>query len=742
MISKNLKNTLLGTGIAMALTFGAYTSVNSYNNIVQVNADELRGDVKITISSLWTYGSPNWSDKKTVVFKGDRFKVKEMINVSGSNMYRLENGLYVSANTKYVSFVKEESNSNISGNIPNNTGDKSYNTIANLNLRSGSSTSNKILLTIPKGQEVKMISQNGSWSKVSYKGKEGYVSNKYLKFNSTVDAKPENPKPEKPSPQPGKPSETVKNFKTSENLNLRQGSGTNYKIILTIPKGKDVIEISREGFWSKVSYNGKIGYSSNKYLKFNSTANPKPENPKPEKPSSQPEKPSEGLKNFKTVENLNLREGSGTNHKIILTIPKGKDIIEISREGSWSKVSYNGKIGHVSNKYLLEIKVENPKPVEPEKPKPTEDEEKEDLPVVLNVENMQTLYEKEDIKLIGHSVSNVGIKDIQVTLNGKVIKVDRVERNDLEKLYQNYKDLNNIGFEVNIGKANLLNGKNTLNIKSILNDNTSKNNMYSFSVINDSRFKIENYNNKLDFYVAKEKQTIPNFNGGSASILNIKKYMDPANFVHDEVYKYMFLELSYKENDLNINAEKLNVILNGKGVLENKGQSFLNAANKSGINPFYLIAHALLETGNGKSVLANGQTINDTYETFGDESTVVEDSVSEENEDKLYYNMFGINAFNRNPNLWGGQRAYLEDWDSIEKAIEGGAYWIGRDYINRPGNPQNTLYKMRFNVANNMSHEYARDVMWAYKQAKNIKVQFDEMGVDSKLNFIVPIFKQ
>ena len=40
-------------------------------------------------------------------------------------------------------------------------------------------------------------------------------------------------------------------------------------------------------------------------------------------------------------------------------------------------------------------------------------------------------------------------------------------------------------------------------------------------------------------------------------------------------------------------------------MLENQGQAF-NAAKLTGVNEIYLIAHALLETGNGQSKLAKG----------------------------------------------------------------------------------------------------------------------------------------
>lgn len=65
----------------------------------------------------------------------------------------------------------------------------SYYTIDNLNLRSGASTNFKVMVTIPKGKQVSYVSKSGSWSKVKYGSKSGYVSSKYLK-STEVATKP------------------------------------------------------------------------------------------------------------------------------------------------------------------------------------------------------------------------------------------------------------------------------------------------------------------------------------------------------------------------------------------------------------------------------------------------------------------------------------------------------------------------------------------------------------------------
>ena len=55
---------------------------------------------------------------------------------------------------------------------------KSGTTTENLNLRDQASTSGKILMTIPKGKTIQVLSEKDAngWYKVSYGGKTGYVN--------------------------------------------------------------------------------------------------------------------------------------------------------------------------------------------------------------------------------------------------------------------------------------------------------------------------------------------------------------------------------------------------------------------------------------------------------------------------------------------------------------------------------------------------------------------------------------
>lgn len=65
-----------------------------------------------------------------------------------------------------------------------------YKTKASLNMRTGASVKYKRILTIPKGKNVEYVGKRGSWYKVRYGSKTGYVSAKYLKKSGSVTTKP------------------------------------------------------------------------------------------------------------------------------------------------------------------------------------------------------------------------------------------------------------------------------------------------------------------------------------------------------------------------------------------------------------------------------------------------------------------------------------------------------------------------------------------------------------------------
>ena len=192
--------------------------------------------------------------------------------------------------------------------------------------------------------------------------------------------------------------------------------------------------------------------------------------------------------------------------------------------------------------------------------------------------------------------------------------------------------------------------------------------------------------------------TVFTTNAYPATRTDIENNISPSELT-EGYHKYQFLDLS-KSNGVSIDV--LNNYLEGKGVLEGKGDVFYNAAKKYNISEVYLVVHACLESGNGTSHLATGVDYNG----------------------ETVYNMFGIGAIDASPLEGGAQYAYSNGWTSVDKAIWGGAQWISKYYINNSQYKQNTLYKMRWNPQEPGVHQYATDVEWATKQAKTLKNMF------------------
>ncbi|WP_066058001.1 glucosaminidase domain-containing protein [Robertmurraya korlensis] len=192
-------------------------------------------------------------------------------------------------------------------------------------------------------------------------------------------------------------------------------------------------------------------------------------------------------------------------------------------------------------------------------------------------------------------------------------------------------------------------------------------------------------------------------NWRNATSSDVLQYLNPTAYINDEKQRFQFMNLS-KPSDVSVGT--LNTFLTGKGILANQGQAFIDAGNKYGMNEVYLMAHTLLETGNGTSTLARGVDYNG----------------------KTVYNMYGVGAYDDCPLECGVQRAYDEGWFTPYAAIVGGAAFISDKYLggnNRYKIVQNTIYEMRWNpelmsTKLEVGNQYATDIGWAYKQVNTM----------------------
>ncbi|MFF2877252.1 SH3 domain-containing protein [Gottfriedia sp. NPDC057991] len=191
------------------------------------------------------------------------------------------------------------------------------------------------------------------------------------------------------------------NYQTTANLNLRQGAGTTYKSILTIPKGKVITATQRNGKWYKVTYSSKTGWVSGTYLKeyYKYTAQATayyftnkttklyttPDNKKAAVYSVVVNNGFYSTQNivnsigqtwfrvsysgktlyvnsadvtksavatfaqtkYKAIKNTSLYQTYGISSKVLSSIPSGTIISSSKRVGNWYIVTFNGKTGYV-----------------------------------------------------------------------------------------------------------------------------------------------------------------------------------------------------------------------------------------------------------------------------------------------------------------------------------------------------------------------------------------------------------
>ena len=152
----------------------------------------------------------------------------------------------------------------------------------------------------------------------------------------------------------------------------------------------------------------------------------------------------------------------------------------------------------------------------------------------------------------------------------------------------------------------------------------------------------------------------------------------------------------------------------------------MRAAQESSVNPYVLTAMILQEQGkNGTSDLISGRSSN--YPGI--------------------YNFFNIQAYDDGTmsavtrGLWWASQAgsYGRPWNSIEKAIIGGADCYGENFV-REG--QDTFYLKKFNVTskNRYQHQYMTNVEGAASEGFKLGQAYSESLKQQALVFRIPVY--
>ncbi len=129
-----------------------------------------------------------------------------------------------------------------------------YFATVNVNVREKANASSKRVGLLGVGKSVQVESISKGWAKVKYNNKTAYVSSSYLKKTTTAKTAPK--------------ASVTKTAKTTANVHIRTGAGTNNKSLGVIKNGTKVSLTGKtSGKWKQVKVSGKTGWVSGSYLK-------------------------------------------------------------------------------------------------------------------------------------------------------------------------------------------------------------------------------------------------------------------------------------------------------------------------------------------------------------------------------------------------------------------------------------------------------------------------------------------
>jgi len=221
-------------------------------------------------------------------------------------------------------------------------------------LRSTASTSGTIILYVDHGTQVTVLSNDGTWCRVTVSGVTGYMLASALDFGATGVT------PTEPPLGDGEVYAIVAS--QASTLNLRTGPSTSYDVIAEIPKGTRIVVTRYDAEWCAVRWGSLTGYVMTKYLSFDV------ETPTPTPAVTNVPSGSAAI----LIGNADLYAAASSASEIQLMIPEGETVTVLSYGETFSQIYYGGLTGYVYTSLLkLYQDMETPTPTPTEGATPT-----------------------------------------------------------------------------------------------------------------------------------------------------------------------------------------------------------------------------------------------------------------------------------------------------------------------------------------------------------------------------------
>ncbi|PFZ77606.1 peptidase M24 [Bacillus toyonensis] len=247
---------------------GVSANTGATNDTNQQTVQPASGNYTVNVSSLRVRTGPSTSHTTIAsITKGQVVQVVGevqdwfKINYAGQAAYISKDYVTKGGSNENGSQGNNQNN-NQNNNVTVQTGGTYVVNATSLRVRTGPAAYHSVIGGVLNGTTLNVVGSEGSWFKVNYQGKTGFVSSEFVKFVKGGTATPEQPK------QPEKPNQGAIGdyYINASALNVRSGEGTNYRIIGALSQGQKVQVISENSGWSKINYNGQNGYIGTRFL--------------------------------------------------------------------------------------------------------------------------------------------------------------------------------------------------------------------------------------------------------------------------------------------------------------------------------------------------------------------------------------------------------------------------------------------------------------------------------------------
>ncbi|SDD37020.1 N-acetylmuramoyl-L-alanine amidase [Priestia aryabhattai B8W22] len=204
-------------------------------------------------------------------------------------------------------------------------------TATSLNVRATPSTSGAVVGKITKGNTVNIVDESKGWAKITYNGKEAWISSQYINKTQTTST---------PTANSTSKSAVV----NASSLNVRSSASTSASIVTNLPRNSKVTVLKESGSWSQIkTTSGQTGWVASQYLQAGSG-------------SSAPAKDSGSTTSKSAVVNassLNVRSSASTSASVVINLPHNSKVTVLKESGSWSQIkTASGQTGWVASQYL------------------------------------------------------------------------------------------------------------------------------------------------------------------------------------------------------------------------------------------------------------------------------------------------------------------------------------------------------------------------------------------------------